>query len=51
MELRLLGPAAQQVSQAQLYYGGKGCADCNHTGFRGRIGIFEILSSTMKCGT
>ncbi len=42
MELRLLGPAAQQVAQAQLYQGA-GCADCNHTGFRGRIGIFEIF--------
>ena len=42
MELRLLGPAAQQVAQAQLYMGA-GCADCNHTGFRGRLGIFEIF--------
>lgn len=42
MELRLLGPAAQQVAQAQLYHGA-GCADCNHTGFRGRLGIFEIF--------
>ncbi len=22
---------------------GRGCASCNHTGFRGRIGIFKIL--------
>lgn len=42
MELRLLGPAAQQVAQAQLYHG-TGCAECNHTGFRGRLGIFEIF--------
>ncbi len=41
-ELRLLGPLAQQFSEAQLFHG-KGCADCNYTGFRGRIGIFEIF--------
>ena len=41
-ELRLLGPLAQQFSESTLYHG-RGCADCNHTGFRGRIGIFEIF--------
>ena len=41
-ELRLLGPAAEQFAQAQLYQG-KGCADCNGTGYRGRMGIFEIF--------
>jgi len=42
VELRLLGPIAQQVSQATLYHG-KGCNECNYTGYRGRIGIFEIF--------
>jgi general secretion pathway protein E/type IV pilus assembly protein PilB len=42
VELRLLGPAARQLAQAQLYRG-KGCADCNFTGYRGRLGIFEIF--------
>jgi general secretion pathway protein E/type IV pilus assembly protein PilB len=41
-ELHMLGPMAEQFSQAQLYQG-KGCNDCNHTGYRGRIGIFEIF--------
>jgi len=41
-ELRLLGPAAQQLSRTQLYHGA-GCADCSFTGYRGRIGIFEIF--------
>ena len=41
-ELRLLGPAAHQLAQAQLYRG-KGCSDCNFTGYRGRLGIFEIF--------
>jgi type IV pilus assembly protein PilB len=36
------GRLAQQFSEAQIYHG-RGCPDCNHTGFRGRIGIFEIF--------
>jgi len=27
-----------------LFYHGKGCAECRETGYRGRIGIFELLS-------
>jgi type IV pilus assembly protein PilB len=30
--------------QEETFYHGKGCARCFHTGYRGRIGIFEILS-------
>jgi len=29
-----------------VLYGGRGCADCRHTGYRGRIGIFELLALT-----
>ncbi len=42
-ELRLLGAAAEQVAAAKLYRG-RGCADCNNTGFRGRLGIYEIFA-------
>ena len=41
-ELRLLGPAAAQLEKAALYRG-KGCPDCRQTGFRGRLGLFEIF--------
>ncbi len=41
-ELRLLGPAAEQVRQSQLVHG-RGCHDCGHSGYRGRLGIFEIF--------
>ncbi|MDR0993731.1 MAG: type II secretion system ATPase GspE [Verrucomicrobiota bacterium] len=41
-ELRMLGPAATQLATAQLYHG-TGCAECSFTGYRGRIGIFEIF--------
>ena len=41
-ELHLLGGLAEQVAAAQLVHG-KGCADCNGTGYRGRLGIYEIF--------
>ncbi len=41
-ELRLLGPAAKQLGSVQLFHG-KGCADCSFTGYRGRLGIYEIF--------
>ncbi|OQA29527.1 MAG: Type II secretion system protein E [Verrucomicrobia bacterium ADurb.Bin345] len=41
-ELRMLGPLAGQFEQANLFRG-KGCTDCNFTGYRGRLGIFEIF--------
>jgi general secretion pathway protein E/type IV pilus assembly protein PilB len=44
-ELRLLGGLAGSLSSVQLYRG-RGCADCNHTGYRGRMGIFEIFLIT-----
>jgi general secretion pathway protein E/type IV pilus assembly protein PilB len=42
VELRLLGPAAKQLAQVQLFHG-KGCSDCSFTGYRGRLGIYEIF--------
>ncbi len=41
-ELRMLGPAAQQLAEAKLFHG-RGCTECSFTGYRGRIGIFEIF--------
>ena len=40
--LRELGPDGAQFEGATLYYG-KGCEECHHTGYRGRMGIFEVL--------
>lgn len=36
----LLGIGQHDTSRMKK---GRGCASCNHTGYRGRIGIFEIL--------
>ncbi|MFH0879618.1 MAG: GspE/PulE family protein, partial [Lentisphaerota bacterium] len=41
-ELRLLGPAAAQLTSARLFKG-RGCNDCSFTGYRGRLGIFEMF--------
>ena len=39
MELKL---TPEDVKDKQFYYG-RGCSKCNGTGYRGRIGIFEIM--------
>jgi type IV pilus assembly protein PilB len=31
-----------------VFYRGKGCQRCKHTGYRGRIGIFEVLEANEK---
>ncbi len=31
-----------------LFYKGKGCKQCNNTGYKGRIGIFEVLEVTKE---
>jgi general secretion pathway protein E/type IV pilus assembly protein PilB len=41
-ELRALNIDPAQVQQA-TFLKGRGCADCNNTGYRGRMGIFEIF--------
>jgi type II secretory ATPase GspE/PulE/Tfp pilus assembly ATPase PilB-like protein len=35
-------PAAL-LEEHRTFYRGKGCDDCNETGYRGRIGIHEVL--------
>jgi type IV pilus assembly protein PilB len=41
-ELMLLGLSAHEVGDKH-FYKGRGCDDCNDTGYRGRKGIFETL--------
>jgi len=41
-ELRTLGIDAAKAASA-TFRKGKGCGDCNKTGYRGRMGIFEIF--------
>jgi len=41
-DLAAFGMARQEVADI-TYYIGKGCEECSHTGYKGRIGIFELL--------
>jgi len=40
--LRQIGLTPSEVGGRPFYYG-KGCPDCNQTGYRGRKGLFELL--------
>jgi type IV pilus assembly protein PilB len=40
-----LGLSRREIGARNFYYG-KGCAACNHTGYKGRKGIFELLKIT-----
>ncbi len=41
-------PAPDAIANLQLrplnsYYEGKGCSSCNYTGYKGRVGVYELL--------
>jgi type IV pilus assembly protein PilB len=38
-----LGPDADRMREVTFHYG-KGCDRCHHTGYRGRTGVFEIMT-------
>ncbi len=40
--LQQLGLSAYDIGDKNFYYG-KGCESCNHTGYKGRKGIYELL--------
>ncbi|HVS35773.1 MAG TPA: ATPase, T2SS/T4P/T4SS family [Gemmataceae bacterium] len=44
-ELKASGLTPEQIKNA-TFMRGQGCAHCNHTGYRGRKGIFEMLRMT-----
>ena len=41
-ELQRIGYGPKDISGAQ-FQKGRGCPSCEHTGFKGRVGIFELL--------
>ncbi len=43
--LRAIGFSAEESSRLRLYHG-KGCSNCNGTGYKGRKGIYEVLRIT-----
>ncbi len=38
--------SAKKGIKSILFYRGKGCKRCNNTGYKGRIGIYEVLENT-----
>ncbi|MDX1972659.1 MAG: ATPase, T2SS/T4P/T4SS family [Candidatus Sumerlaeia bacterium] len=44
-ELEEFAVTREEVSDI-TFYEGRGCDDCNHTGFKGRLGIYEFLKVT-----
>lgn len=46
-DLGLIKLSAQELKNVK-FYKGKGCDECANTGYRGRIGIFELLIMTDK---
>jgi type IV pilus assembly protein PilB len=41
-QLMELGVARDEIKDKQFFYG-RGCDNCNNTGYRGRLGLFEIM--------
>jgi type IV pilus assembly protein PilB len=31
------------VAEGEKFYRGKGCDKCNNTGYKGRVGLFELM--------
>src|SRR5439155_20755414 len=44
-EIKAAGLTPQQAAQA-TFLRGRGCSNCNHTGYRGRKGIYEMMRMT-----
>ncbi len=40
--------SAKKGLDSLLFYRGKGCKQCNNSGYKGRIGIYEILENSEK---
>ena len=37
-----VGFSLEEAAKAKLFKG-RGCASCNNTGYRGRVGLFEVM--------
>jgi len=45
--LKILGFRPEEI-ESKTFYRGRGCSACNGTGYRGRIGIFELMEMDNK---
>lgn len=44
-EIKALGVTPEEAAKAKWAHG-KGCSECRGTGFKGRIGVFELITGT-----
>jgi MSHA biogenesis protein MshE len=44
--LRLEDDAAEARAGERVYWHGVGCSHCSHTGYRGRVGVYEMMEMT-----
>ncbi|MBI5151675.1 MAG: hypothetical protein HZA34_03830, partial [Candidatus Pacebacteria bacterium] len=44
------GWVEQNKKEKVMVYKGKGCEECGGTGYKGRVGIYEVLVMTEKIG-
>ena len=42
-QIKEVGLNSDQVKMPKSFYKGKGCSSCGSTGYRGRLGIYEVL--------
>jgi type IV pilus assembly protein PilB len=45
--LRELGLSDEEAKK-ETFKEGKGCVDCNNTGYKGRLGVYEVMNMTSK---
>lgn len=45
-QLKDIGMSSEEVKLPDTVYKGKGCSSCSMTGYRGRVGIYEMLEVT-----
>jgi type IV pilus assembly protein PilB len=50
VEARMSRDAAR-LSDGAVFYRKKGCPRCNHTGYRGRIGLYQLLTMSEEIAT
>ncbi len=42
-EFRLLGIPEEEIADNTVFYRGQGCEVCRHTGYKGRVGLYEVM--------
>jgi type IV pilus assembly protein PilB len=47
-QLKEVGADSESYKIPKLFYRGKGCSVCHESGYKGRLGIYEVLNNTDK---